>query len=108
VILVAIQDLYFASKIDATRAGIARADRTRPVVDQVRELAPTRLILHLSNPAAIETIRAIKSDPALAATEIVAFVGHTQTALIAEAKSAGADRVLSQGELAQQLATLLT
>ena len=114
-VLVAISDLFFASKIDgvASAAGAApqRASRGKALVDQVRELGPARVVVELGSSSfggpAIEAVRAIKADPALAATEVVGYCRHTAVDLIREAKAAGCDRILTQGELAELLPALL-
>lgn len=115
VVLIAIRDLFFSSKVDAalTAAGgadvaaPARASRSTPLLEQVRALAPARLIVELAIPEAVETIRAIKSDKDLAATQVVGYCRHTEIERIRAAKAAGCDRVLTQGELAELLPALL-
>ena len=111
-VLVAIRDLFFASKVDAAvaAAGVAaptRASRATPLLEQVRALKPERLPVELGIPEAAETIRAIKRDADLASTQVVGYCRHTDVDRIREAKAAGCDRVLTQGELAELLPTLL-
>lgn len=112
-VLVAIRDLFFSSKIDAVVAagGLtppARAKRGESLVEQVRASRPARVVLDLSAPGAIDAVRAIKSDTDLTTTELVGFCRHTEIELIREARAAGCDRVLTQGELADRLPTLLS
>lgn len=116
-VLVAIGDLFFASKIDAAlaavpeadRANVERASRGEDLVAQVRARKPRRLLLELASRSfpALDVVRAIKADDSLRGIEIVGFCRHTDGALIASAQEAGCDRVLTQGELARDLGDLL-
>lgn len=112
-VLVAISDLFFSSKIDAALAasgGAAeRAKRGEDLLEQVRARRPERLLVELASRAfpAMDVVRAIKADPDLRATEIVGYCRHTSVELIREAKSAGIDRVLTQGEFSALLPVLL-
>lgn len=111
-ILVAIRDLFFSSKVDAVVAASGapaplRAKRGESLMEQVRETRPSRLVLDLGAEGAIDAVRAIKSDPDIAATEIVGYCRHTEIDRIRDAKNAGCDRVLTQGELAELLPRLL-
>ncbi|HVO30753.1 MAG TPA: hypothetical protein VMV18_08455 [bacterium] len=110
-VLVAVADLFFASKIDAAGKGAPRAKRGEDLVAQVRREKPARLLVELGATAfggpAIDAIRVIKSDPELAATQVVGYCRHTEVDRIRAAKTAGADRVLTQGEFAELLPSLL-
>lgn len=116
-VLVAIGDLFFASKIDAAlaaapeaeRAMVERAKRGEDLVAQVRAKRPRRLLVELASRAfpALDAVRAIKADETLRSIEVVGFCRHTDGALIASARDAGCDRVLTQGELASHLGELL-
>lgn len=112
-VLVAIRDLFFSSKVDAAVSGAGapaplRAKRGEPLLEQVRALKPSRVLLELGIPDAIRAIRDIKADPDLAATELVGYCRHTEIERIREAKGAGCDRVLTQGELAELLPRILS
>ena len=112
-VLVSIRDLFFSSKIDAVVAagGIvapARAKRGESLVEQVRASRPSRVVLDLGAADAIESVRAIKSDAELATTELVGYCRHTEIERIREARAAGCDHVLTQGELADRLPKLLS
>lgn len=119
-VLVAITDLFFASKVDGALASLAsqdpapvaaRAKRGEPLVEQVRRTKPARVLVELGATAyggpAIDAIRAIKADAELRAVEVVGYCRHTEIERIRAAKAAGADRVLTQGELAELLPSLL-
>ena len=112
VVLIAIRDLFFASKVDAAAtasgaAAPARAKRGEPLLEQVRATKPARLLVELASAEAIDAIRAIKADPELASTQVVGYCRHTDVDRIRDAKSAGCDRVLTQGEFAELLPQLL-
>lgn len=112
-VLVAIRDLFFSSKIDAAASAAgapapARAKRGEGLLEQVRAAKPSRLLLELGIDGAIDAIRAIKSDSELAATEVVGYCRHTEIERIREAKAAGCDRVLTQGEMAELLPRILS
>jgi CheY-like chemotaxis protein len=51
-------------------------------------------------------VRRLKADPATEALPLLGFCGHTQADLIRAARAAGADRVVSRGELHRKLATI--
>lgn len=112
-VLVSIRDLFFSSKVDAAVAASGaspplRAKRGESLVEQVRLSRPSRLVLDLGGEGAIDAVRAIKSDPEIGATEVVGYCRHTEIDRIREAKSAGCDRVLTQGEFAELLPRLLS
>jgi CheY-like chemotaxis protein len=65
-------------------------------------------VVELGADGAIDAIRAIKADAALASTEIVGYCRHTEIDRIRAAKAAGCDRVLTQGELAELLPRILS
>jgi hypothetical protein len=110
-VLVAISDLFFSSKIDAVSKDAARAKRGVDLVAQVKAAMPKRLVVELGSKGygvpAIDAIRALKSDEATRGVEIVGYCRHTEIDLIRAARAAGADRVLTQGEFAELLPSLL-
>jgi CheY-like chemotaxis protein len=112
-VLVAVDDLLFSSKIRAAakQAGVELTFARTPaeVLDRARELKP-RLVVFDLNSAKVDpigTIAAMKKDPALAAIPTVGFVSHVDAATIAAARQAGADHVLARSAFASQLAEIL-
>ncbi len=103
-VLVAIFDLFFSSKVPA---GAPRAKRGVDLVEQVREAKPKRVIVELASKTfdALDAIRRIKAE--MPEVEIVAFAGHTKVDLIHAAKDAGADLVLTQGEISERMSKLV-
>lgn len=112
-ILVAVDDLLFSSKIRATarQTGTELVFARTPVeiLEQARNRRPALAIFDLDSGKTdpVGTIAAIKRDPALAALRIVGFVSHVHTAVIAAARAAGADEVMARSSFASQLPEIL-
>jgi PleD family two-component response regulator len=112
-ILVAVDDLLFSSKIRTTakQAGVDLTfARTPPeIVEQSRALKPSLIIFDLNSAKAepIDTIAALKRDPELASIRTLGFVSHVHTELINAARAAGIDDVMARSAFAGQLADIL-
>jgi CheY-like chemotaxis protein len=112
-ILVAVDDFLFRSKIRATAkaAGVDVTFAKTPaeMLDLARTQRPSLAIFDLNSGtlAPVETIAAIKQDPALADIRTLGFVSHVDTARIAAARAAGADDVLARSAFAANLADIL-
>lgn len=112
-ILVAVDDLMFSSRIStaAKAAGttIRFARSLEAVLDVARETIPSLVILDLNSVRLkpLEIVGAIKQDPALAGVPTLGFVSHVDTATIEAAREAGLDRVLARSAFVQQLPALL-
>jgi PleD family two-component response regulator len=112
-ILVAVDDLLFSSKIRATakQAGVELAFARSPqeILDQARALKPPLVIFDLNSGKTdpINTIAALKSDPELAVIRTVGFVSHVDSSTIAAARNAGTDQVMPRSAFAAQLAEIL-
>jgi DNA-binding NarL/FixJ family response regulator len=112
-VLVAVDDLLFSSKIRATarQAGVdlAFARTSDEVLSQARASSPALVIFDLNSAKTepIATIAALKADPALAAIRTIGFASHVHTALIAAAREAGADQVLPRSAFAGNLTDIL-
>ncbi len=108
-ILVAVRDLLFASKIDAAArrvgAQVAWAPRAVPLLDAVADRRPDSVLLDLGEPGALDAVRAIRS--AHPAVRVVAFVGHLRTDLVHEARAMGVEEVLTRGQLSASLDDVL-
>ena len=112
-VLVAVDDLLFSSKIRAT-ARLAGVDllfaRSRDeILTQARAAKPALVIFDLNSGKTdpVETIAALKADPGLSGIRTVAFASHVHADLIAAAREAGADRVLPRSAFAGNLAEIL-
>jgi CheY-like chemotaxis protein len=112
-ILVAVDDFLFRSKIRTTakQAGVevTFAKTSDDLLQQARTLNPSMAIFDLNSAtlAPIETIAAMKQDPALASIRTLGFVSHVDTARLQAARSAGADDVMARSAFAGQLADIL-
>jgi DNA-binding NarL/FixJ family response regulator len=112
-VLAAVDDLLFSSKIRATakQAGVELTFARSPqeVLDQARALKPALVIFDLNSGKTdpVATIAAFKADAALRASRVLAFASHVHTELIASARDAGADQVLPRSAFAAQLAEIL-
>ncbi len=107
-ILVAVRDLVFRSKIHAAaeRLGVEvrLAPRGTPLSQAARDLGGGTALVDLSEPGAVEEIRRVKQ---VGAVRVVGFLGHLEVDLARAAREAGADEVLSRGQLVQRLDDLL-
>ena len=112
-ILVAVDDLLFSSKIRTTAklAGIDLTFARTPadILEQARALKPDLLILDLNSTKAdpIATVAILKQDPALASIRTLGFVSHVHTAIIDAARAAGIDDVMARSAFAAQLNDIL-
>jgi PleD family two-component response regulator len=112
-VLVAVDDLLFSSKIRTTAKQVG-VDVTfvrtgSEILAQARALRPPLVIfdLNCAKCAPIETIAAIKRDPELSAIRAVGFVSHVDTDVITAARQAGADDVMARSAFAGSLAEIL-
>ena len=112
-VLVAVDDLLFSSKIRATakQAGVELTFARTPedVLSQARMSKPALVIFDLNSAKTdpLATIAALKADPTLAVIRTVGFASHVHTDLIAAARKAGADQVLPRSAFAGNLADIL-
>jgi DNA-binding NarL/FixJ family response regulator len=112
-VLVAVDDFLFRSKIRATAkaAGVDLTFAQTPadMLDQARALAPSLAIFDLNSAKLdpITTIAAMKRDPALASIRAVGFVSHVDAARIQAARAAGADDVMARSAFAEHLGEIL-
>jgi DNA-binding NarL/FixJ family response regulator len=112
-VLVAVDDLLFSSKIRTTakQAGVEIAFARSPeeILEQARTMRPTLAIFDLNSAKTdpVGTIAALKADPALSSIRTIGFASHVHTGLIAAARQAGADDVLARSAFAGNLAEIL-
>ena len=112
-IVVALDDLLFSSKVRETAAKVGVPlvfARSREAILEEARKAPTLVIFDLNNPRTdpIGTVTAMKADPALASIRTIGFVSHVDTATIDAAKRAGVDDVLPRSAFAQRLPEILS
>jgi PleD family two-component response regulator len=113
VVIVAVDDLMFASRIASTAKAlgveIAFARSPEAIVEAVRTRAPRLVIFDLNSVKVrpLEAVAALQADAALAAVPTVGFVSHVQAELIAAAREAGVGQVLARSAFVTQLPQLL-
>jgi CheY-like chemotaxis protein len=112
-VLAAVDDLLFSSKIRATakQAGVdvTFARSPQEILDQARTQKPSLILFDLNSGKTdpVATIATLKGDPTLRASRILGFASHVHTELIASARNAGADQVLPRSAFAANLAEIL-
>lgn len=112
-VLVAVDDLLFSSKIRATakQAGVELvfARSREEVFDQARRMRPALAIFDLNSGKvdSVATIAALKNDPELSSIRTLGFASHVHADLIAAARQAGADQVVPRSAFAGNLAQIL-
>ena len=112
-VLVAVDDLLFSSKIRtvAKQAGVDVTFARTPdeILDRMRTLKPALVIFDLNSAKAdpINTVSAIKRDPDIASIRTVGFVSHVDSATIAAARNVGVDEIMARSAFAAQLADVL-
>ena len=112
-VLAAVDDLLFSSKIRATakQAGVdvTFARSPQEIIDQARAQKPSLIVFDLNSGKTdpVATIAALKGDAALNATRVLGFASHVHTELIASARNAGADQVLPRSAFAANLTEIL-
>lgn len=112
-ILVAVDDLLFSSKIRTTakQAGVDITFVRTPaeILDQARALKPSLVIFDLNSTKAdpLSTVAAMKTEPDLASIPTLGFVSHVHTDVIDAARHAGIDKVMARSAFAGHLAEIL-
>jgi DNA-binding NarL/FixJ family response regulator len=112
-ILAAVDDLLFSSKIRTTakqaRVELVFARTPAEILDRSRALRPALVIFDLNSAKAapIETVTAMKGDAELASIRTLGFVSHVHTNLIEAARQAGIDEVMARSSFVTRLADIL-
>jgi len=113
-VLVAVDDLLFSSKIRATAKNVGVevtfARTPADILAQARSLKPALVIFDINCAKAdpINTVAALKADPELNGIPTAGFVSHVDTALIAAARAAGMDEVMARSAFAANLPQILS
>lgn len=112
-ILVAVDDLLFSSKIRTTakQAGVDLTFARTPaeIIEQARRIRPDLLILDLNSVKAdpIGTVATLKQDGDLRSIRTLGFVSHVHTSIIEAARAVGIDEVMARSAFAGHLAEIL-
>jgi hypothetical protein len=107
-VLVAVRDLLLRSRISevAGRVGVPvlLARRGVPLSHVAQELGRGTALVDLAEPGILDEVRIVKQAGGV---RVIGFLGHMQTELAAAAIEAGADEVLSRGQLVGRLEAVL-
>jgi PleD family two-component response regulator len=112
-ILAAVDDLLFASKISsaASQLGIdvVFAKTADEVLAQARALRPRLVIFDLNGRRTdpLAAIAALKADSGLTEVRTIGFVSHVQADMIDAARRAGIDEVLARSAFSARLGEIL-
>ncbi len=108
-ILAAVRDLLFRSKIDAAakRLGVevAFAPRDTPLSKAARGRPFALVLVDLGEAGAMEELRTIRGE--LPELRAIGFLGHLRTDLRDEALGLGVEEVLTRGQLSASLDDVL-
>ena len=113
-VLVAVDDLLFSSKIRATAklvgVQISFARTPDEILNQARTLKPSLVVFDINCQKAdpINTVATLKADPELKHIPTTGFVSHVNTSLILAAREAGMDEVMARSAFAANLPQILT
>jgi CheY-like chemotaxis protein len=108
-----IDDLLFLSRVrEAARASGAEVRAVRSadaLLEACRERPDALVVADLDSPhlRAVETVRALRADAALASIPVVGFLSHVHADLAREAREAGVTRVLARSAFVQELPGLM-
>jgi CheY-like chemotaxis protein len=107
-LVVVVRDLVFRSKIHAAaeRQGVPLrlAPRGSTLAEALAGIERPTVLADLSEPGLLEQVRAAK---AAGPVRVIGFLGHLQEGLMAEARAAGVDEVLTRGQFVVRLDSLL-
>jgi DNA-binding NarL/FixJ family response regulator len=113
-ILAAVDDLLFSSKIRTTAklAGVELVFARTPddILSQTRALKPELVIfdLNAAKTDPINTVTNLRRDPELQDVRTMGFVAHVDNDLIVAARQAGVDEVMARSAFAANLVKILT
>lgn len=112
-VLIAVDDLLFSSKIRTTakQIGVELTFARTPddILAQARSLKPGLIIFDVNCEKAdpINTVAALKADPELKDIPTTGFVSHVDTQMILAARRAGMDEVMARSAFAANLPQIL-
>jgi CheY-like chemotaxis protein len=112
-VLIAVDDLFFASKIRAAAESLGvefdRARNVESALDKARANRPSLIVadLHSERCDAVALAQALKADADLRDVPLVGFFSHVQTEFRDHALAAGFDQALPRSVFTQQLASLI-
>lgn len=99
-------DLIFASRIRGAAGHVVLAKDPADLIAKVTELKPDLVVLDMDRRGL--AVNDVVTELKRLGVEVLCYVSHVREDLIAEARAAGADRVMARGAFAQRLSELLT
>jgi CheY-like chemotaxis protein len=111
--LLVVGDVFFSASLrdNLKRLGMgAKSARTEPEVASVLSAGLPRLVivdLTIKTLAAPALVARLKADDATRSVPIIAFAGHVFTEALGAAAEAGADRVVTNGQIAGNLPAII-
>ena len=99
-------DLIFASRIRGAAAHVILAKDPADLIAKAVELKPELVVLDMDRRGL--AVRDVVQQLKQTGVEVLCYVSHVREDLIAEARAAGADRVMARGAFAQRMTELLT
>jgi len=112
-VILAVDDMFFASKIRAAAEALAIDVKFVRSVEQLTqstsEARPDLMVVDLHNKKVdpFEVARSLKASSDLDSIPLLGFFSHVETELQRAALSAGYDRVIPRSVLARDLAAIL-
>jgi CheY-like chemotaxis protein len=113
VVVALIDDLLFLSRVREAAKGSGAEVKTVRSADALLEacrVTPDALVIaDLDSPRlrAVEAVKALRADSALAPIPVVGFLSHVQVGLARDAREAGVTRVLARSAFVQELPGLI-
>ena len=113
-ILAAVDDLFFRSKIHAAAkqrgVPVVFARSPEDVLEQAQALRPALAIFDLNSQRLqpLPTLARLKADASLAGIRTVGFVSHVHVALIEATRSAGMDEVMARSAFDVKLGDIVS
>ena len=113
-VLVAVDDLLFSSKIRATAKAVGVdlvfARTPTDILNQARTLKPSLVIFDLNSARMrpLDALAQLKADPQLASVRTLGYVAHADSATIDAARASGIDQVMARSAFVNQLGSILT
>jgi CheY-like chemotaxis protein len=113
VVILAVDDLFFSSRIKSTArlmgVKVLHATDVRQLHDLLAGLVPRMIILDLNSQACapLDAVRRIKADTRLSQVPIIGFLSHVQRDLQRKAREEGCDQVLPRSTFSANLSRIL-
>jgi CheY-like chemotaxis protein len=112
-VIAAINDLFFASKVRATAESLGIQVRfmrnAEALMKAVKEGRPDLIIVNLESETidSIELAKQLHADPEMSSIPLLGFGSHVMTDLLTKAKEAGYAQVLPRSVFSSRLAEIL-